>query len=230
MKDWEWIAEMWCYGLWGFGVRPADSVFFAFSYGTFIGFWGPHYACEKIGCLVLPGGNMTTEARVNAIVDMSATVVSSTPTYALRMAQEAKSLGIDLAKGPVQRLILSGEPAGSIPATKKLIEEQWGAKAARHRRDDRARHDHDLRVRPPARRDAHHRGPLHRGGHRSRDRRAGRVRRAGRAGGHVVRARLHPGAAVPDARPRGQGPARPVRLRPDVRHLRGRASAAASTT
>jgi phenylacetate-CoA ligase len=29
----------------------------------------------------------------------------------------------------VKRLILSGEPAGSIPATKKLIEEQWGAKA-----------------------------------------------------------------------------------------------------
>jgi phenylacetate-CoA ligase len=130
MKDWEWIAEMWCYGFWGFGVRPSDTVFFAFSYGTFVGFWGAHYACEKIGCLVLPGGNMTTEARVRQIVDMKATVVCSTPTYALRMAQEATSLGIDLANGPVQRLILSGEPAGSIPATKKLIERQWGAKAA----------------------------------------------------------------------------------------------------
>ena len=30
-KDWEWIAEMWCYGFWGFGVRPTDTVFFAFS-------------------------------------------------------------------------------------------------------------------------------------------------------------------------------------------------------
>jgi phenylacetate-CoA ligase len=129
MKDWEWIAEMWCYGFWGFGVRPADTVFFAFSYGTFVGFWGAHYACEKMGCLVLPGGNMTTEQRVRQIVDMNATVVCSTPTYALRMAQEANRLGIDLASGPVKRLILSGEPAGSIPATKKLIQEQWGAKA-----------------------------------------------------------------------------------------------------
>ncbi|HCO02502.1 MAG TPA: phenylacetate--CoA ligase, partial [Actinobacteria bacterium] len=129
MKDWEWIAEMWCYGFWGFGVRPADTVFFAFSYGTFVGFWGAHYACEKLGCLVLPGGNMTTEARVRQIMEMGATVVCSTPTYALRMAQEARTLGIDLAGGPVQRLILSGEPAGSIPATKKLIEEEWGAKA-----------------------------------------------------------------------------------------------------
>jgi phenylacetate-CoA ligase len=129
MKDWEWIAEMWCYGFWGFGVRSGDTVFFAFSYGTFVGFWGAHYACEKIGCLVLPGGNMTTEARVKQILDMKATVVCSTPTYALRMAQEAKAMGVELAGGPVQRLILSGEPAGSIPATKRLIEREWGAKA-----------------------------------------------------------------------------------------------------
>jgi phenylacetate-CoA ligase len=45
------------------------------------------------------------------------------------MAQEAKAMGADLAGSAVKRLILSGEPAGSIPATKKLIEEEWGAKA-----------------------------------------------------------------------------------------------------
>jgi phenylacetate-CoA ligase len=72
---------------------------------------------------------MTTDQRVKEIVEMGATVVASTPTYALRMAQEAKALGIDLASSAVQRVILSGEPAGSIPATKALIEEQWGAKA-----------------------------------------------------------------------------------------------------
>ena len=70
MKDWEWIAEMWCYGFWGFGVRPEDIVFFAFGYGSFIGFWGAHYACEKIGALVMPGGAQTTEARVKQIVEM----------------------------------------------------------------------------------------------------------------------------------------------------------------
>lgn len=128
-KDWEFMAEAWCYGFWGFGVRPSDTVFFAFSYGSFVGFWGAHYACEKMGCLVLPGGNMTTEARVKQVFDMGATVVCSTPTYALRMAQEAETMGLDLAKGPVKRVILSGEPAGSIPQTKALIESLWGAKA-----------------------------------------------------------------------------------------------------
>ena len=128
-KDWSWIGEQWCYGFWGFGVRPTDTVFFAFSYGSFIGFWGAHYCTEKMGCLVLPSGNMNTEGRVKQIVEMEATVVCATPTYALRMGQVAEQMGIDLAKeSKVQRVIVSGEPAGSIPATKKLIEDMWGAK------------------------------------------------------------------------------------------------------
>jgi phenylacetate-CoA ligase len=128
-KDWAWQSEMWCYGLWGFGVRPDDTAYVAFGYGSFIGFWGLHYAMEKIGALNVPGGAQTTENRVRQILDFGATVVASTPTYAIRLAQEAGRLGVDLAAGPVRRLILSGEPAGSIPQTKALIERLWGAQA-----------------------------------------------------------------------------------------------------
>ena len=98
--DWKWIAECWCYAFHGFGVRPHDVVFFAFSYGTFIGFWGAHYGTEKMGCLVLPSGNMNTPNRVRLIDELKATVVCATPTYALRLAQEARDLGVDLPKGP----------------------------------------------------------------------------------------------------------------------------------
>jgi phenylacetate-CoA ligase len=128
-KDWDWIAEMWCYGLWGFGVRPEDSVYFAFGYGSFIGFWGAHYCCEKIGALVIPGGAQTSEARVKQIIEMGVTTVCSTPTYALTLWQKAREMGIDLAKeSKVNKLICSGEPAGSIPAVKRQLEEAWGAK------------------------------------------------------------------------------------------------------
>jgi len=128
-KDWDWIAEMWCYGLWAFGVRPEDIVYFAFGYGSFIGFWGAHYACEKIGALVIPGGAQTTEARIRQIIEMGATTVCSTPTYALHLWQKAREMGIDLAReGKVDKLICSGEPAGSIPAVKQQLEEAWGAK------------------------------------------------------------------------------------------------------
>lgn len=129
-KDWDWIAEMWCYGLWAFGVRPADILYFAFGYGSFIGFWGAHYACEKMGALVIPGGAQTTENRIKQIVEMGVTTVASTPTYALNMWSKAREMGIDLAKeSKVDKLILSGEPAGSIPAAKRQIEEAWGARA-----------------------------------------------------------------------------------------------------
>jgi phenylacetate-CoA ligase len=128
-KDWAWIAEMWAYAIWGCGARPTDTAYIAFGYGSFIGFWGLHYAMEKVGVLNVPGGAQTTEARVRQILDFGATVVASTPTYALRLAQEASALGLDLPGSAVSRLILSGEPAGSIPQTKALIEEQWGAKA-----------------------------------------------------------------------------------------------------
>ena len=128
-KDWDWIAEMWCYGLWGFGIRPEDTVYFAFGYGSFIGFWGAHYACEKMGALVIPGGAQTTEARIKQIIEMGATTVCSTPTYALHLWQKAREMGIDLAReGKVNKLICSGEPAGSIPAVKQQLEEAWGAK------------------------------------------------------------------------------------------------------
>ncbi len=128
-KDWAWIAEMWSYAVWGCGVRPFDTAYIAFGYGSFIGFWGLHYAMEKVGVLNVPGGAQKTEGRVLQIIDFGATVVASTPTYALRLAQEASQLGVDLPGSAVERLILSGEPAGSIPQTKALIEEQWGAKA-----------------------------------------------------------------------------------------------------
>ncbi|HET6871305.1 MAG TPA: AMP-binding protein [Solirubrobacteraceae bacterium] len=128
-KDWAWIAEMWCYAIWGCGIRPIDTAYIAFGYGSFIGFWGLHYAMEKVGVLNVPGGAQSTEARVLQIVDFGATVLAATPTYAIRLAQEAERLGIDLRGSSVTRLILSGEPAGSIPQTKALIEELWGAKA-----------------------------------------------------------------------------------------------------
>ncbi len=129
-KDWSWIANMWAYGLYGCGVRSTDVVYFCFGYGTFIGFWGAHYGCEKLGATTLASGSQSSEGRIRQIVDMGATAVCVTPTYALRLAEVARSMGVDLAQSKVSRVILSGEPGGSLPATRKLIEEAWGAEVA----------------------------------------------------------------------------------------------------
>jgi phenylacetate-CoA ligase len=126
-KDWAWAAEMWSYAIWGCGIRPADTSYLAFGYGSFIGFWGLHYGMEKVGVLNVPGGAQTTESRARQIVDFGATAVASTPTYAIRLAQEAERQGLDLPNARVSRVILSGEPCPQ--QTKSLIEGLWGAKA-----------------------------------------------------------------------------------------------------
>jgi phenylacetate-CoA ligase len=60
-------------------------------------------------------------------------VLVCTPTYALHMAAEAKKAGIDLARDSTVRVTIhAGEPGASIPSTKKLIEESWGAKCYDH--------------------------------------------------------------------------------------------------
>jgi phenylacetate-CoA ligase len=126
-KDWNWGAEMWAYGFHAAGIRRDDIFYICFGYGTFIGFWGAHYGAEKLGALVIASGGQTSEGRIRQLLDVGATTVCVTPTYALRLAEVARSMGADLAASPVKRLILSGEPGGSLPATRRLISEAWGA-------------------------------------------------------------------------------------------------------
>lgn len=126
-KDWSWVAEMWCYGFHAAGVRASDIVYFCFGYGTFIGFWGAHYCAEKLGAQVIASGGQTSEGRIRQIVELGATTICATPTYALRLAEVARTMGVDLAGSKVDKVILSGEPGGSLPATRKILQEAWGA-------------------------------------------------------------------------------------------------------
>jgi phenylacetate-coenzyme A ligase PaaK-like adenylate-forming protein len=41
---------------WAQEYRPEDRVFIPFGYNVFVAFWAGHYAAEKIGCEVVPGG------------------------------------------------------------------------------------------------------------------------------------------------------------------------------
>jgi len=133
-QDWEWWAEAWSYILYAQGYRKTDRVFIPFGYNIFVAFWAGHYACEKIGCEVVPGGVLNTEARLLKMRELQATAFMATPTYVLGMADTARrKLGIDPAKDlAIQRITCAGEPGASIPATKKRIEEAWGAKVFDH--------------------------------------------------------------------------------------------------
>ena len=131
--DWEWWSEAWCYILWSQGYRPRDRVFIPFGYNIFVAFWAGHYAAEKLGCEVVPGGVLDTVARLLKIQELEATALMGTPTYLLNMAEVARShLGLDPASLSIERITCAGEPGASIPGTKKRLEQSWGAKVFDH--------------------------------------------------------------------------------------------------
>jgi phenylacetate-CoA ligase len=133
-QDWEWNAESWAYILYAQGYRERDRVFLPFGYNVFIAFWGAHYGAERLGCEVIPGGVLNTEARILKMQQLKATALMATPTYVLGIADVARrKLGIDPAKDlQIRKITVAGEPGGSIPTTKKRMEEAWGAKVYDH--------------------------------------------------------------------------------------------------
>ncbi len=111
----------------GFGLTEKDVLFVPFNYGLFVAWWGFQAAMEKAGLLIVPGGGQSSKDRLRNMVDWGATVVCGTPSYLLYLAETARKMGLDLQDTPIRKIVAAGEPGASIPATKKTLEEQWGA-------------------------------------------------------------------------------------------------------
>ena len=131
-ESWQWLLECWKAVYRGARVGPGDRVFFPFSFGPFLGFWAAFDAGSQIGALCVPGGGMSSPMRLKLCTSVAATVVCCTPTYALHLVEVAAAEGVSLRESSVRVLIVAGEPGGSIPATRKRIEEAWGARVIDH--------------------------------------------------------------------------------------------------
>ncbi|HVS06317.1 MAG TPA: phenylacetate--CoA ligase family protein [Candidatus Dormibacteraeota bacterium] len=132
-ESWDWWVRIWADEVYrSAGVQLHDRIFFAFSFGPFIGFWSAFSGAERLGALVIPGGAMTTEQRLRTMLELRATVLCSTPTYAIRMAEAAHAAGIDLASSDIRITVHAGEPGASVPATRDLIERSFGARSFDH--------------------------------------------------------------------------------------------------
>ncbi len=54
--SWRWWARCWSQVYRSAGVTSMDRIFFAFSFGPFIGFWSAYEGARLIGALAFPGG------------------------------------------------------------------------------------------------------------------------------------------------------------------------------
>ena len=132
-ESWEWLLGNWAHIYRAAGLVAGDRIYFAFSFGPFLGFWTAFEAAAKLGFLCLPGGGLGSAARLRALIEQRATVLCCTPTYALHLAEVAGAERIDLAKSAVRKIIVAGEPGGSVPEVRAKIGAAWnGARVIDH--------------------------------------------------------------------------------------------------
>lgn len=131
-NDWNWWMEAWQYVLDSASLSPSDRVLMAFSFGPFIGFWSAFDAAVERGAMVIPTGAMSSAARLELVNSMDATILFCTPSYAIHLAQLAQENQINLKRSNVSRIVVAGEPGGSIPAIKTKIETTWNAEVIDH--------------------------------------------------------------------------------------------------
>ena len=130
--DWQWWVDCWQFVLDAAEMTPSDRALLAFSFGPFIGFWSAFDAVVARGALAIPSGGLGSLARIELLRTTKATALFCTPTYALRLAEVAAEHQINLAQLPVEKIVVAGEPGGSVPATRARIERAWDASVVDH--------------------------------------------------------------------------------------------------
>jgi len=131
--SWEAMLECWRRVYAGADLcKGLDSIFFAFSFGPFLGFWTAYEAAFR-DYIAIPGGGLSSLARLEMIARYGATTLCCTPTYALRLGELIGSgCGITLADLRVRKVIVAGESGGSVPEVRARIEALWAARVYDH--------------------------------------------------------------------------------------------------
>jgi phenylacetate-CoA ligase len=134
-ESWQWMLECWRAVYRAARVGPGDRIFFAFSFGPFLGFWTAFDAACQLGAQAVPSGGMSSQQRLALVDAVQPTVICCTPTYALRLAEVAEQEWRgrrSLSDSGVRVIIVAGEPGGSLPPTRARIQGSWGARVIDH--------------------------------------------------------------------------------------------------
>jgi phenylacetate-CoA ligase len=124
-ESWQGLIDNWKRVFAAAEVGQGSRVYFAFSFGPFLGFWTAFEAASQLGCMCMPGGGLSSLGRLEAIRANQADVLLCTPTYAGRLAEVAQAEGIDLYEFAVRKIIVAGEPGGSVPEVRRDLEHRW---------------------------------------------------------------------------------------------------------
>jgi len=124
-EHWAWANAR---ALHSMGVRRGDTVLAIAGFGPHVFVWGVTAALAHMGIPMLPGGGMDARARANVIARFAPTVIVCTPSYALYLGRAMQGLGLDPATSSVRTVLVGGEPALGIDATRERLQALWGAR------------------------------------------------------------------------------------------------------
>ncbi|MEI2778340.1 MAG: AMP-binding protein [Tetrasphaera sp.] len=128
--DWQHVANAHARVMWSMGIRPSDTVFVGSLFSLYMGSWGALIGAQRLGCRVFPFGAGVagqTARAVNWLRQSKPTVFYGTPSYALRIAEIARSEGIDPREFGLRVMFFSGEPGAAVASVRKLLEDSYGA-------------------------------------------------------------------------------------------------------
>lgn len=109
------------------GTREGDVVQLIYNYAFFTGGFGFHQGAEKIGAAVIPAGVGNTKKQIQVMRDFGTTVFSSTPSYALHIAEVMDELDIKAGDLKLRIGIFGAEPWSN--SMREKIEKNMGVDA-----------------------------------------------------------------------------------------------------
>ena len=117
----ECVSRITCMG----GATSSDVAQICFGYGMFTGALGLHYGLENIGAAIVPSSTGNSQKQIMYMQDFETSLLVATPSYALRLAEVAREMGLE----PQKDLKVKTALVGSELLTDAMREEMhkfWG--------------------------------------------------------------------------------------------------------
>ena len=126
-KDFDEFQETESRWFWQIGMRPKDRYLHGLNFSLYVG--GPDViGAQNLGALCIWGGTLPSERLLFVLKTYQPTIMWTSPSYAWQLGEKALQAGIDPKKDlNIKKIIVAGELGGSIGATRKAIEDLWGA-------------------------------------------------------------------------------------------------------
>jgi len=120
-------GEMGAAALWAMGCRPGDVVFECMNYNLYSGGLSDHLTFETLGAATVPFGVGQSERLMSMMAGLRDPVgIWATPSYAMRLAEVARGMGLEPSSVGLRRGYFSGEAGLQVPGYRDRIEETWG--------------------------------------------------------------------------------------------------------